>query len=208
MIRAFAVLHLLTLVSSDALAQGSNDVVRICIAPAAVEASAGDAEILAGAVRETFTQFLTGPTLRATALDAPLQSQARLEAESAGCPFILFTTVRHIRDGGGSGFLGRAIGGAVQSGALTAGAATGSVAGVVAGSAIAGAAGAAALELSWLVKTRDEIALSYQFESASGNVLVKKSDKRKAKSDGEDLLTPMAGKAAEAIAAAAAKQRR
>jgi hypothetical protein len=33
-------------------------------------------------------------------------------------------------------------------------------------------------------------------------VLIEKTDKRKAKSDGEDLLTPMVQQAAEAIAAA------
>jgi hypothetical protein len=36
-------------------------------------------------------------------------------------------------------------------------------------------------------------------------VLIEKSDKRKAKSDGEDLLTPLVAAAAEAVAQASAK---
>jgi hypothetical protein len=54
-------------------------------------------------------------------------------------------------------------------------------------------------------RQKDELALSYRLENAGGQVLVEDSGKRKAKSDGEDLLTPLAQKAAEAIAEAVAK---
>ena len=55
------------------------------------------------------------------------------------------------------------------------------------------------------MKTRDELELSYRLESASGQVVVENSAKRKAGADGEDLLTPLVEKAAEAIAAAIVK---
>jgi len=44
--------------------------------------------------------------------------------------------------------------------------------------------------------------LGYRLETADGKVLVEKKEKRKATSDGEDLLTPMVARAAEAIVAA------
>ncbi len=56
-------------------------------------------------------------------------------------------------------------------------------------------------------RIKDELTLTYRLESTTGAVLVEKSEKRKAKSDGEDLLTPLVQRAAEAIADAATKVR-
>jgi len=55
------------------------------------------------------------------------------------------------------------------------------------------------------VHNKDELTLRYRLESPDGTVLVEKEDKRKAKSDGEDLLTPMGAQAAETIVAAVPK---
>ena len=93
----------------------------------------------------------------------------------------------------------------MQQGVWSAGAATGSTAGVVAAGAAAGAAGALASHFASSVKTKDELTLTYHVESAAGKVLVDETEKRKAQSDGEDLLTPVVEKAAEAVAAAVAK---
>ena len=61
---------------------------RICLAPTTVEAAPGgfDPET---AVRETFTSFLTGPSLSLVPLEARLVSQAREEARLSGCGFLL-----------------------------------------------------------------------------------------------------------------------
>lgn len=182
------------------------DTVRICLAPASIEENTGSTANLIDAVRVVFTSYLTGPTLGVQALTARLESQVREEAKGAGCPYLLFTTVKHIRKSGG-GFLNRVVGGAVQAGAWQAGAATGSVAGQIAAQAAAGAAAAAAYDLSTFVKTTDELSVTYRLESAS-KPLVEKTEKRKARSDGEDLLSPLVQKAAEAIAVAVAKQPR
>ena len=48
------------------------------------------------------------------------------------------------------------------------------------------------------------MSLASRLETADRKVLVDKSGKRKASSDGEDLLTPLAQQAAEAVAAAVA----
>ena len=154
---------------------------RICLAPTTVEAVPGgfDPET---AVRETFTDFLTGPTLAITPLQARLPSQAREEAKLAGCGFVLFPTIKHERKTGGGGFLGKVVAGGVQQGAAS-----------------------AASDYAASSRVKDELTLRYRLESAAGKVLVEKSDKREAKSDGEDLLTPMVRPAAEAVAQAVAK---
>jgi hypothetical protein len=72
----------------------------------------------------------------------------------------------------------------------------------VAASAAAGAASAAAWDFATAVRTKDELTLTYRLEGADGAKLVEKTEKRKAESDGEDLLTPLVERAAEAIAAA------
>ena len=177
---------------------------RICLAPATVEVVPGgfDPET---AVRETFIGFLTGPTLAVTPLQARLVSQAREEAKLAGCAFLLLPTIKHERKTGGGGFLGKVVAGGVQQGAWSAAGAAGSTVGRVAAGAAAGAAANAASDYAASSQVRDELTLKYRLESAAGEVLIEKSGKRKAKSDGEDLLTPLVRPAAEAVAQVSAK---
>jgi len=175
---------------------------QICLAPAAVETAPTGVDPI-GAVQETFTSFLTGPTVSVKPLTARLQSQARLEAKAGGCSYVLLPTIKHERKASGGGLFGKVASGAVQQGAYSvSGAASSTVGRVVAGAA-AGAATGAANDYAMNSRVKDELTLSYQLESADGTVLLKKSEKRKAKSDGEDLLTPMVQHAAEAIVGAA-----
>jgi hypothetical protein len=177
--------------------------IRVCIAPTTVEAVTGNALDAANAVREAFASYLTGPTLTTEPLQSRLQSQAREEARGAHCPYVLLTTINHVhKTSMSNGLLGRMAGSAVQAGASAVGSSMGSTVGRVAASATASAAGIAAYNYSSSVKTKDELSLVTRLESASGEVLAERTDKRKAQSDGEDLITPAVAKAAEAIAAA------
>ena len=181
----------------------AGQVAQICLAPATVEAAPNGVDPLS-AVRDAFTSFLNGPTLAVQPLSSRLQSQVRQEAKLAGCGLLLLTTIRHERKTGGGGLLGKMAGGAVQQGAWTvAGSAGGSTVGRVMAGAAAGAASSTINSYAMSSRQKDELALSYRLENASGQVLVEDSGKRKAKSDGEDLLTPLVQKAAEAIADAA-----
>ena len=181
-------------------AQDSAGMRRICLAPASVEASASsDAAI--GAVQEAFTSYLAGPTLETQALKARLASQVRQEAQQAGCPYLLLSTVKHEKKRG-SGLLGRVAAGAAQQGAWEAGVASGSTAGRIAGQAAYGAAGAAAYSYASNFHAKDELTLAYRLESPDGKVVDEGKEKRKATADGEDLLTPMVQEAAEAVAGA------
>jgi hypothetical protein len=155
------------------------------------------------AVRESFTSFLTGPTLGVTPLSARLESQVRLEAKQAGCAYLLLTTIKHQRKTGG-GLLSRVAGSAAEQGAWSVASGAGSAAGRVAASAAAGAARTATYDYAHNFRTKDELTLEWRLEGRDGTELKKAKAKKKAESDGEDLLTPLVQGASEAIAAAVA----
>ena len=182
----------------------SPNVTRICLAPAAVEAAPAGAEPVA-AVRDAFISFLTGPTLAVLPLEARLQSQVRQEAKLAGCRFLLLPTVKHERKSGG-GLLSKVAGGAVQQGAWAVSGSAGSTVGRVVAGAAAGAASSAVNDYASWSRTKDELTLRYRLESGTGVELVEKAEKRKATSDGEDLLTPVVQRASEGLVQALAKQ--
>ena len=185
-------------------APAAANVTQICLAPVAVEAAPTGMDPVA-AVRDAFTSFLTGPSLAVQPLTARLQSQVREEAKLAGCSFLLLPSLKHQRKSGG-GLFGKVASGAVQQGAWAAtGSASSTVGRVVAGAA-AGAASSAVIDYASYSRNKDELTLKYRLESGTGAVLVEKSEKRKAKSDGEDLLTPVVQRAAEAVVEAAAKR--
>lgn len=173
---------------------------QICLAPTAVDAAPSGMDPV-NAVRDAFTSFLTGPSIGVQPLSARLHSQVREEAKLAGCHFLLLPTIKHERKTGG-GLLGKVAGGAVQHGAWSVAGSAGSTAGRVAAGAVAGAASSAVSDYAYSSRNKDELTLRYRLESGSGEVLAEKSEKRKAKSDGEDLLTPVVQRAAEAVAAA------
>ncbi len=187
-------------------APASPNITRICLAPATIEAAPNGVDPMT-AVRETFTSFLTGPTLGVTPLEARLASQVREEAKLAGCPFLLLPTIKHQRKTGGGGILGKVASGAVQQGAWSVTGSTSSTVGRAVAGAAAGAATSAAYDYASSSQVKDELTLSYRLESTAGATLLEKSEKRKAKSDGEDLLTPMVQRAAEAIATATSRSR-
>lgn len=187
-------------------APAAPQVTQICLAPVAVEAAPTGMDPVT-AVRDAFTSFLTGPSLAVQPLSARLQSQVREEAKLAGCQFLLLPSVKHQRKTGG-GLLGKVAGGAVQQGAWAVTGSAGSTVGRVVAGAAAGAASSAVSDYAYSSRQKDELTLSYRLEDAGGRVLLDKSEKRKAKSDGEDLLTPLAQRAAEQVADAAANGKR
>jgi hypothetical protein len=184
-----------------AQAGGTPAKAHICLAPSSVETASGTAAQAMQAVRETFSSFLTGPTLEVAALQSRLPSQAKAEAKAANCPFVLLTTLKQVhKGGGGPSLLGRAAAGAVQGTASSVGGLTNSAGASVAANATSGAANGAAQSYGSSTQSKDELTLSTHLENADGKVLVDETDKRTAKSNGEDMLTPLVEKAATAVA--------
>jgi uncharacterized protein YcfJ len=190
----------LVVASHNLAAQAPRTPTKVCLAPATIEKTVGSSESMATAVRETFTNYLTGPAVVITALTARLASQSRDEARAAGCTFLVLPRVTYVHPSSGGTVLGHAIAGAAVSGAYSAaGAVSGSTAGRIAASAATSATSTAVANWAVNVHSKDELTLGYHLESASGSTLLDKSDKRRAGNDGEDLLTPLVQSAAEAI---------
>ncbi len=201
--RRLLTLPLLVLPLAPIAAQGAPaDARQICLAPVSVEAAPSGSDPVA-AVRETFTSFLTGPTLGVKPLEARLESQVRQEARLAGCTYLLLPTIKHHRKTGG-GLLSRAVGSAAEQGAWSVAAGAGSTAGRIAASAAAGAARTAAWDYAHNFRSKDELTLAWRLEGQGGAEVKKGKAKKKAGMDGEDLLTPLVESASEAIAAAVA----
>jgi len=163
----------------------------------------GDATAFSTSLRDLFMSYLTGPSLRAIALDAKLQGQAIEEARQKECDYILVSTVIRVRhDGSGLGrTLGRAAGTAAAYGIPYGGSGAEAAA---RGAAVAGAY--AISNMSYSTKAKDEITLEYRIGTLDRVATASLSSKKsKAKQDGEDLLTPMVETASEAIAAVVTK---
>ncbi|MGB2716147.1 MAG: hypothetical protein WBC51_18340 [Vicinamibacterales bacterium] len=169
----------------------------IAIVLPSVHGVEGDATTVGSSIRELFASFLRGPSMQVVLLDARLTSHAVEEARQKECTRVLTITLTRKRGGGGGGMFGSVIGQAASS------AAWGLPVGGVGGAVVRGAATAttqAISELASSTKARDEVRIDYRLTSLDGKTqLGPKTDKAKAKADGEDLLTPMVERAAEAI---------
>jgi hypothetical protein len=176
----------------------------IAIVLPSAKGAAGDATEFATSLRELFVSYLTGPSLRAITLEARLASQAIEEARQKDCSHVLVTSIdRKRNDGSGWGrALGRAAGTAAWYGMPYGGTAATAAA---RGAAVAGAH--AISTMAETTKAKDEVTLEYRFGTLDAALrAAPRTEKAKARSDGEDLLTPLVEKAAEAIAAAILKR--
>jgi hypothetical protein len=160
----------------------------------------GDATSFAVAVRDLFASYLKGPSIRTVVLESRLGSQAVLEAREKDCGQVLLVTVEHKRTGGSKmgKMLGQAAGTAVWR-APVGGGVTGAV---VSGATSAG--GQALHSFASEIRAKDELELSYRLGPPDAVERLKPvTSKAKAKSDGEDLLTPLVESAANGIVTAA-----
>jgi hypothetical protein len=152
---------------------------------------------LAGAVQTTLTDKLKAPNVEAVPIQATVLNQIEAEARQKDCDFLVYTTVTH-KKGGGGGF----------------GSVFGSTAAQVAGNTIgygsttaAIAANAATSAAIADVKAKDELTVDVRLEKpGAGYPAFSKQFKGKAKSAGEDIVTPATTQAAQALIEAATKQ--
>jgi CheY-like chemotaxis protein len=177
--------------------------VRIGIVTPKAQMTGSDAARAAEALRNTFAKYLNGPTIEVVALTARMPSQALEEAKGSGCDYVLHTSLTHKKGGGGGGMFGKALGN-------IAGAAVGHIPINTAGDAAARSAAITGIyttaNIAGSVKAKDELTLDYKLEATdAAKPGVAKVEKAKAKSDGEDVLTPLIEKAAESIVAATKK---
>lgn len=162
----------------------------------------GQADAVATSVRNLFVSFLTGPSMKAVALEARLASQATEEARQKECSQVLTTTLEETHHGDHSKLAGLTHAAGTAAGYVPYSGVGGAV---TAGAAVGGTE--AVSSVAYATRNKDEMTLDYTVTSIDGKtILPRKTDKAKAQTDGEDLITPLVAKAAQAIAAAVGKQ--
>ena len=186
---------------TDGAAQQKSTAVRVGLANVKT-GSVGEgmnAQELSGAVGGLLGEYLKGTNVEIVPLEAKLAQAVEAEAKQKECAFVLYATVSHKKGGGGGfGKMFASVAPMLTMVVPMAGVA-GAVAGSVASTAISTAAGA-----SQNVKPKDEITLDIKLQNGA-NVALAKQYKGKAKSGGEDIISPMIEQAAQAIIDAAAK---
>jgi hypothetical protein len=150
---------------------------------------------LAAAIQNTLGEYLKGTKIEVVQLEAKLSSAVESEAKEKECDYILNASVSHKKGGGGFGMLGSMVAQSVSSVGYGTGNRVGSVVGQVAAHSIITASA-----MSANVKSKDEITLDVKM-NAPGNsaAVLTKQAKAKAKSNGEDIITPVVEQIAQAI---------
>jgi hypothetical protein len=148
---------------------------------------------LAAAIQNTLIGYLKGTKVEIVQLEAKLPSAISEEAKSKECDYVLFANVSHKKGGGGFGKLLGKMSEVVSRQAIG----SSDIGGQIARTTIVSAAAA-----SENVKAKDEISLEVKLQKADAFVFTKQY-KGKAKSDGEDIISPMIEQAAQTIIDAA-----
>ncbi len=156
-----------------------------------------NASDLAAAVQNTLGEYLKGTNVELIPLEAKLASAIENEAKEKECDFVLYINASHKKGGGGGfGMFSKVIAPAIgQTGIGHTGSTAGNIAGQVATQAIVSAGSVAGN-----TKAKDEITLDVKLQKG-GSSAFSKQYKAKAKSNGDDILSPMIEQIAEAILA-------
>lgn len=148
---------------------------------------------LAAATRNTLLQHLKSGNIEVVPIDATGGAAIQAEAQQKECDYVVYTNVSH-KKGGGGGF-----GSVFGSAAAQIGSSVGypsSTAAVVASNTIAAAT------VAEKIKNKDELTLDIRLERpGSTTPSFAQTYKGKAKSAGEDIITPLVQQASTAIAA-------
>lgn len=158
---------------------------------------------LAAAVGNTLAGYLKSPSIELVQLEAKLPSQVEAEARQKECDFVVYATVSHKKGGGGfGGMFSKVVAPAVgQVGYGHTGSTAGNVAASTATTAVVNAG-----SVSANVKQKDELTLEVKLQApGEAAPAAARQFKSKAKSAGEDIISPAVEQAAELILAASVK---
>jgi hypothetical protein len=198
----FSALGALALTASPATAQGSGapakqpGVIRIGLVKPKVSLAAGDAAQMAETVRQTFTEFLAGPSREVVLLTSRAPSQVLEEARMLDCDYTVSATLTHTSGGSGGGLIGNVLRNAASTAGSTYMPNVNPITSAAANTALQTAA-----DYAGNVRARDEVRIEYSLLSTKGkSPLIDKKAKAKAGSDGEDIITPLIETAAETLA--------
>jgi hypothetical protein len=148
-------------------------------------------------VRGELLKYLSGPTLEVVPLTSRISFQIDAEAKSKECDYVLYSAVTQKPGSTAAkkGFFKGAVSAARVMPMMGAAHGAGAyVATEAASSAISGIA-----EASAMVKSQDEWGLTYRLIGPNGALAAENTTTAKASRDGEDIISPMLRKTAEAV---------
>jgi hypothetical protein len=139
-------------------------------------------------VRNTILKYLSGPAIEVAVIESRLPAQIEAEAKQKECDFVLYTSVTQKQGGGGFGsFMKKA---SPFTGAVSSVGYASSTAGAVA-TTVATAVVYTAADISTSTRAKDEVTFEYRLVAADNTTRLSNTLKAKAKSDGEDVLSPI-----------------
>ena len=190
--------------------------IRIGVAPPEAQLGQGNN---AGAdystpIRNAIVLLMNGPAIEIAALDSRIAMQVQAEAQQKQCDYVLYSSVavKHAQSGGFGKFMKMAgpVASMTPMGAMAHG-----MGGAMAASAASAAASAAAQAaqqqamnqaMSQLagfngqIKSKDDVTVQYQLvQTGQTAAVVQNALQGKAKSDGEDVLTPLLQQTANTV---------
>ena len=173
--------------STATVAAKKAGVVRLGIVQPSAKIGSND---VGDGVRSTLMRYINGG---ASLEVIPLSSQS--EASSKQCDFVMTSSLTHTpgKSGGGlGGFMKKAaaVGGQIASGTMGTGSSSPQ----------------SAADASSSIKSKDEVSYDYQVTRADGSSVTSNSQKRKANSDGEDVISPMLSQVAGEVMRAVLKK--
>lgn len=198
--------------------EAATSTIRIGVAPAEAQLGQGNTAAQgdhAMAIRNSIVLLMSGPAVEIVPLDSRLDVQLQAEAAQKACDYILHARVQVKPQK--SGRFGKMLRMAAPAAGMIGMA--GGMGGMAAGQAASIAAAAAAQSaqeqaISQLaafngqIKSKDDVTVAYRLLPAGvAEPRLQNSLEAKAKTDGEDVLTPLLMKAAEAVLAEVSQKR-
>lgn len=151
---------------------------------------------LSAVVAGALAARLSGSNVETVRIEAMMPQQIEAEAKQKECDFVVYANASH-KKGGGGGFGG-------MLGKVTSVVATASV-GEMGGDGQTSSGNATTATVSARVKAKDELTLDIRVQKSGGaSSPVAQQFKAKAKSAGEDIITPVVEQAAQVVLVAAA----
>ncbi len=182
---------------------------RICIAPAQAQMGQGNnAQADFGTpIRNSIVLLMGGPAVEIAALDSRVPIQVQAEAQQKQCDYTMYSSVTVKHPSGGLGRFMKAAG-PVSSMIPMVGMAgmTGAMAGQAAAMAAAQTAQQQAINqlagFNKQIKSKDDVTMAYQLFASGADPAAPRMQNTltgKAKSDGEDMLTPLIQQIANSV---------
>ena len=183
--------------------------IRIGVAPPEAQVGQGNnaAADYSTPIRNAEVALMSGPAIEVAALDAHVAVQLQAEAQQKQCDYILFSSIAVKHSSGGFGKFAKF--GGMAASMTPVGAMAGGMRGAAAAQAAAGMAASQAAQhqamnqlagFNGQIKSKDDVTVQYLLViPGQSTPVVQNSLAGKAKSDGEDVLTPLLQQAATTV---------